>query len=225
MATEAMLQLGILILTLSLFFVMHNIRSQTTQLRNRNRNKNQQHEPNRHLAQASRHLARARSISHRAQHAKSALVEIDQALSIWPRDPRAHILRAQALQFMNHRAAAIKSFDAALSLPAAKSLSTAERANALVRRAEMKVAVNRRRRVDSAIEDLVDAVGISGGQGSELEALCLLGKCYEWKGMKDEAKDAFQKVLEVEPDSVEARSGEAFGEYVGDETLGFTCFT
>ena len=44
--------------------------------------------------------------------------------------------------------------------------------------------------------------------GSDLEdALCLLGKCYEWKGMKEEAKDAFQKVLEVQPDSEEARSG------------------
>ncbi|TKY58725.1 hypothetical protein E2542_SST15794 [Spatholobus suberectus] len=205
MATEAMLQLGILILTLTLFFVMHNIRSQTTEARTRTRNKNRQPEPNRHLAQASRHLARARSTSHRAQHAKSALMETDRALSIWPRDPWAHILRAHALQLMGHRAAAIKSLDAALSSPAAKSLSAAERAEALVKRAELKVAVNRRRRVDSAIEDLVEAAELSDGNDSE--ALCLLGKCYEWKGLKEEAKDAFQKVLEVEPDSMEARSG------------------
>ncbi|XP_020218146.1 uncharacterized protein LOC109801478 [Cajanus cajan] len=206
MVTEAMLQLGILILTLSLFFIMHNIRNQITRPTNRTRtrNNNRQPDPNRHLAQASRHLARARSTSHRAHHAKTALMETDRALSVWPRDPWAHILRAQALQLMGHRAAAIKSLDAALSSPAAKSLSAAERAGALVRRAELKVGVNRRRRVDSGIEDLVEAVGLSG---NDSEALCLLGKCYEWKGMKSEAEDAFQKVLEIDPDSEEARTG------------------
>ncbi|CAJ1940265.1 unnamed protein product [Sphenostylis stenocarpa] len=210
MATEAMLQLGILILTLSLFFIMHSIRSQTTQARTRTRNNNRQPEPNRHLTQASRHLARARSTSHRDQHAKSALMETDKALSIWPRDPWAHILRAQALNLMGHRAAAIKSLDAALSSPAAKSLSAAERADALVRRAELKVGVNRRRRrrrIESAIEDLVEAVEVNGRKGNESEVMCLLGKCYEWKGMKEEAMDAFQKVLEVDPDSEEARNG------------------
>ncbi|KAK7386720.1 hypothetical protein VNO78_27055 [Psophocarpus tetragonolobus] len=204
-----MLQLGILILTLSLFFIMHNIRSQTTHHRTRTRHgKNRQPEPNRHITQASRHLSRARSASHRAQHAKNALGETDRALSVWPKDPRAHILRARALQIMGHHAAGIKSLDAALASPAAKSLSAAERAGALVLRAELKVAVNRRRRVDSAIEDLVEAAGVSGGEGcdSESEALSLLGKCYEWKGMNEEAKDAFGKVLEVKPDSEKARS-------------------
>jgi len=206
MATEAMLQLGILILTLSLFFIMHNIHTQTTQARTRTRNKTSQSEPNRHLAQASRHLARARSTSHRAQHAKNALAEADKALAVWPRDPRAHILRAQALHLTGQRAAAIKALDAALSSAAARSLSAAERVRALVERAELKVAMNQRRRVDSAVKDLVEAVGLSGGSDLE-DALCLLGKCYEWKGMKEEAKDAFQKVLEVQPDSEEARSG------------------
>lgn len=205
MTTEAMLQLGILIITLSLFFIMHTIRSQTTQTRTRTRNKNRPPEPNRHLIQASRHLARARSTSHRAQHAKSAIMEIDKALSIWPRDPWAHILRAQAQDLMGHRIAAIKSLDAALSSPAAKSLSAEERADALVRRAEMKVGVNRRRRVESAIEDLVEAVEVDERKGSEWEVMCLLGKCYEWKGMKEEATDAFQKVLQVHPHSEEAR--------------------
>lgn len=77
-----------------------------------------------------------------------------------------------------------------------------------MKRAELKVEVNRRRRVDSAVKDLVEAVGLmSGGEDVELEALCLLGKCYEWKGMKEEAKEAFLKVLDVEPDSLEARNG------------------
>jgi len=207
MATEAMLQLGILILTLSLFFIMHTIHSQTTQARTLTRNKNRQSEPNRHLTQASRHLARARSTSHRAQHAKNALMETDKALSIWPRDPWAHILRAQALNLMGHRTAAIKSLDAALSSPAAKSLSAGERADALVRRAEMKVGVNRRRRVESAMDDLAEAVELNGRKGNEWEVICLLGKCYEWKGMIEEAKDAFQKVLQLHPHSEEARNG------------------
>jgi len=209
MATEAMVQLGILILTLSLFFIMHTIRTQTAQARTRDpaRNKNRQSEPNRHLTQASRHLARARSTSHRALHAKSALTETDKALSIWPRDPWAHILRAQSLDLMGHRTAAIKSLDTALSSPAARSLSAVERADALVRRAEMKVGVNRRRRVESAMEDLVAAVELDGRKGDEWEVMCLLGKCYEWKGMKEEAKDTFQKVLQLHPRSEEARNG------------------
>ena len=74
-------------------------------------------------------------------------------------------------------------------------------------RAELKLAVNRRRRIDSAVEDLVAAVEVSEGERVDSEALCLLGKCYEWKGMKEEAKEAFQKALDVEPDSIEARNG------------------
>lgn len=87
-------------------------------------------------------------------------------------------------------------------------LSPEERADALVFRAEMKLEVNRRRRVESAMEDIVEAIGLSGGEECEnLEALCLLGKCYEWKGMREEAKNMFQKVLDFEPDSVEALGG------------------
>lgn len=71
----------------------------------------------------------------------------------------------------------------------------------------MKLEVNRLRRVDSAMEDLEEAMRVSGGGRDNMEALCLLGRCYEWKGMEDEAKNAFRKVLDVEPDSVEARKG------------------
>ena len=202
MATEVLLQLGILILTLSLFFVMHNLRSQTIHARTRTRARNRarQPEPNRHLAQASRLLARPRD-------AKAALTEAHRALSIEPREPSAHILRARALRLMGHPSAALRSLDSALSPPAARLLSAAERSEALVERAELKLAVNRRRRIDSAVEDLVAAVEVSEGERVDSEALCLLGKCYEWKGMKEEAKEAFQKALDVEPDSIEARNG------------------
>ncbi|XP_004509789.1 uncharacterized protein [Cicer arietinum] len=204
----AIIQLGILILTLSVFFLMHTFRNQTIQSKTRTRNKTRQPEQNRHLNQASRHLNRARSTAHKAQHTKNALSEANQALSITPKDPSVHILRARALYIAGHRATAIRSLDSALSLPAAKFLNPTERADALVFRAEMKLAVNRRRRVDSAIEDLVEAIGVSGeGSESKSEAMCLLAKCYEWKGMIEEAKNAFLKVVDVDPDSIEARNG------------------
>ncbi|KAL1365485.1 hypothetical protein HN51_013513 [Arachis hypogaea] len=202
MATEALLQVGILILTLSLFLVMTYLRNQTLHARTRARNRDPKPEANRHLAQASRLLALARP-----RDAKAALTEADRALSLNPREPTAHILRARALRIMGHHAAALRSMDSALWPPAVRLLSTEDRADALVERAELKLAVNRRRRIDSAVEDLIAAVELSEGERVDSEALCLLGKCYESKGMKDKAKEAFRKVLDVEPDSIEARNG------------------
>ncbi|CAK8561784.1 unnamed protein product [Lathyrus sativus] len=206
-STEAIIQFGILILTLSLCFLMLYFRNQKTHSKTRTRNKIRQPEPNRHLNQASRHLNRARSTTNKTLHAKNALSEADQALAITPRDPSVHILRARALCIMNHRTSAIKSLDTALSLPAAKFLPPQERADLLVFRAEMKLAVNRKRRVESAMEDIEEAVRVSGEENDNSEALCLLGKCYEWKGMREEAKNVYEKVLDVEPGSAEARIG------------------
>lgn len=89
-----------------------------------------------------------------------------------------------------------------------KSLSERERRDALVKRAELKMAVNRKRRIDSAMEDLVEAVKLSeGGSGAESRGLCLLGQCYEWKGMREMAREAFEKALRLEPQSLAAREG------------------
>ncbi|ONK59786.1 uncharacterized protein A4U43_C08F10680 [Asparagus officinalis] len=73
-----------------------------------------------------------------------------------------------------------------------------EKADALIKRAELSLgvgkrrrrvdqaiedlteAMKRRRRVDQAIEDLTEAMNI--GERSE-NGLGLLGECYEWKGM------------------------------------------
>lgn len=207
MAKEVMLQVAILILTLAIVYVVHNLRKQAGQPRVRKRNRDT-HQLNRHLIQGSHLLARARSNSQRPQsitHARSALIEADEALSLSPKDPAAHILKALALDLMGHHTAALKSMDSALSSPQVKSLSEAEREDALVKRAQLKLAVNRRRRVDSAVEDLVEAVRLSGGSNSE--ALCLLGECYEWKGMKEKAKESFERAFQLEPDSVEALNG------------------
>ncbi|XP_054790005.1 uncharacterized protein LOC129295501 [Prosopis cineraria] len=184
MAREFMLQLAFLILTLSILYVVHNLRKRPPQLRFRNRTRDN-HQSNRHLVQGSRLLARARSISQRPQtmaHARNAIIEADQALSLSPRDPAAHILKALALDLMGHRTAALS-----------------------VKRAELKLAVNRRRRVDSAVEDLVEAVRLSEGRNTA--ALCSLGECYEWKEMKEKAKEAFQRALDLEPESVKAHNG------------------
>ncbi|XP_058774364.1 uncharacterized protein LOC131648641 [Vicia villosa] len=206
-STEAIIQFGILTLTLSLLFLMNYLRNHKTQSKTRTRNKIRQPEPNRHLNQASRHLNRAGSTTNKTHHAKNALSEADQALAITPRDPSVHILRARALYLMNHGTSAIKSIDTALSLPAAKFLPPEQRADVLVFRAEMKLRLNRKRRVESAMEDVEEAIRVSGEEGDNSEALCLLGKCYEWKEMREEAKNVYRKVLEVEPDSVEARIG------------------
>ncbi|KAL6220179.1 hypothetical protein ACLB2K_007936 [Fragaria x ananassa] len=52
----------------------------------------------------------------------------------------------------------------------------------------------------------VEAVGLSEGEG-DTTAFCLLGQCYEWKGMKEEAGEAFERALRMDSGSVLARQG------------------
>lgn len=208
MAPEVVLQLGLLILTLAMFFAIHKIsRKALTKLRTNNRANLQ---ATRHFVQGSHLLTRARSNPHKAQsqaHAKNALTEAEKALALSPRDPGPHILKALALDLLGHKTSALKSFDVALSPPCLKSLSERERGEALVKRAELKIGLNRRRRVDSAVEDLVQAVRLSRGEGDDVTSFCLLGQCYEWKGMKEEAREAFERALRAEPGSILARQG------------------
>lgn len=205
MAPEVVVQLAFLILTLGLFFAVLKLPKQAlTKVRTKNRAILQS---NRHFFHGSHLLARARSTPHRDQplvHAKNALAEAEKAISLSPRDSASHILKALALDLMGRKNSALRSLDVALSTPFVKSLSERERGDALVKRAELKVAVNRRRRIDSAVEDLVEAVS-----RTELnsKALCLLGQCYEWKGMRTEAREAFEKASRVEPGSLVAQEG------------------
>ncbi|EEF28865.1 uncharacterized protein LOC8273705 [Ricinus communis] len=206
-ATEVALQVAILLLTLAMFIAIQYFPKQAlTKLRAKNRTSLQ---ANRHLIQATHFLSKAKSIPHNNKSqsqtlARNALLEAESAISLSPRDPAPLILKALVLDLLGHKGSALKSLDLALSSPRVKSLEGRERGDALVKRAELKTSVNRRRRVDSAIEDLREAVKLSG---ESERVYCLLGQCYEWKGKKDEARWAYGQVLKAHPGSVLALEG------------------
>ncbi|KAL3613477.1 hypothetical protein CASFOL_042740 [Castilleja foliolosa] len=189
MEKEILLQLGILILTLAIFYILQSLPKRAfAKLRSKARPNNQAH---RHFIQGAQFLSRARSTKNKSTAAlnlaKAAVDEADKALALEPRDPASHILKAMAQSLMGHKTSALKSLDSALSPPAVKMLSGREKGDALCKRAELHIELNRRRRVDSAIEDLVEAVGLNPDSA---KAFYLLGQCYEIKGLRDEAKKA-----------------------------------
>lgn len=208
MGTDVALQLAVLIFTLCIFYLLHHLPKQAlSKLRSKARPSVQAH---RHFIAGAQFLARARSVQYKNNKstafnlAKSAATEADKALAIQPKDPAAHILKAMALDIMGHKGPALKSLDMALSPPVVKGLSERDRGDALFKRAELQVAINRRRRVDSAVSDLVEAVRLSCDNAN---AFCLLGQCYEMKGLRDEAKKAFVEALNIDPGLGEAREG------------------
>ncbi|XP_010484348.1 PREDICTED: uncharacterized protein LOC104762704 [Camelina sativa] len=207
MATETIIQGAILALTFITFWAIKYLSQRgLTKFRNKHRATLQ---TQRQLIQASRLLARARTTPKKSQSqslAKTALSEADDVISISPDDAAGHIVRALALDLLGHHTSALKSFDTALTYPRLKSLSVGERADALVKRAEMKLAVNRRRRIDSAIEDLEEAVRLAAGTDTA-RLFRLLGECYEFKGLNEKAHWAFNEALKVQPSSATARDG------------------
>ncbi|GAY41475.1 hypothetical protein CUMW_059720 [Citrus unshiu] len=169
---------------------------------------------NRGSIQAKRHfvigaqlLAQARSSKSKSSAsslAKQAEAEADKAISFDYKDAAAHILKALALDLQGFKTSALESFDLALSIPAVKTLTEKEKGDALFKRAEVKMSMNRRAgRVDSAIDDLTEAVKI---QDDNVKALCLLGECYEVKKMRDEAKTAYESALKIEPSWTDAQA-------------------
>ncbi|CAL1377484.1 unnamed protein product [Linum trigynum] len=201
MATDGAFQVAIIALTVAVFVAIQYL-SKLFLSRQRANNRTAL-QSNRHFIQGSQFLARARSAaaknsSQSQSLAKQALAEAESAAALSPKDPAPLVLKSVALDLLGHKAAALKAIDSALSPPRGKALQGKERGDALVKRAELKVAVNRRRRVDSAIEDLTVAVqlGASGEKG-----YCLLGQCYEWKGSKEDAKWAYSEALKFEPNS------------------------
>ncbi|XP_004250524.1 uncharacterized protein [Solanum lycopersicum] len=207
METDILIQLVILLFTLGIFYTIYNFPKQAlTRLRSKTRSTNQ---ANSHFIKGAQFLSRAKSNRSKKSIsfnlAKLAAGEADKALSIDPKDPAAHILKALSLDLIGHKLSALRSLDSALSPPAVKLLSGGERADALLKRAELLVALNRKRRVDSALMDLLEAVKLNCSDRAK--AFCLLGQCYEIKGLKIEAHNAFEEALKVEPDLVSAREG------------------
>uniref|UniRef100_A0A1J3I3W6 Uncharacterized protein n=2 Tax=Noccaea caerulescens TaxID=107243 RepID=A0A1J3I3W6_NOCCA len=207
MATETIVQGAILLLTFVMFWAIKHLSQQgLTKFRAKHRATLQSQ---RQLIQATRLLARARSSTKKSQSqslAKTALTEADDVIAISPDDAAGHIVRALALDLLGHHTAALKSFDTALTYPRLKSLSVGERADALVKRAEMKLAVNRRRRIDSAIEDLEEAMKLAAGTDTA-RILRLLGECYEFTGLKEKAQWALNEASKIQQSSATARDG------------------
>ncbi|KAL9245610.1 hypothetical protein vseg_019239 [Gypsophila vaccaria] len=197
LAADTLVQAALLALTLGIFLIIYNFPKKTlSKLRSNNRASIQ---TNRHFLQGAHLLTRARSTRNKATSsalAEAALAEADVALAIQPRNGAAHILRGLVLDLLGRRGAALKSLDAALTTPAVRTLTEREKGDALVKRAEIQLAVNKRRRVDSALSDLVEAVGLTRDNS---KAHCLLGQCYEIKGAQDEAVKAFHQALELDP--------------------------
>ncbi|XVF36577.1 hypothetical protein REPUB_Repub19eG0069300 [Reevesia pubescens] len=205
MWTDFPLQAAMILVTIFMFLYMHDIPKKIfTKIRYRNRSDFQ---AKRHFVLGAQLLAQARSSKSRSSTtslAKQAESEADKAVSLDPKDDAAYILKALALDLQGFKTSALDSFDVALSPLASKSLTDKERGDALFRRAELKMSMNRRGgRVDSAIEDLNKAVELSA---DNIKAFCLLGECYEMKKMKAEAKAAFEEALKFEPSSNVARA-------------------
>ncbi|XP_017980962.1 PREDICTED: uncharacterized protein LOC18591820 [Theobroma cacao] len=205
MWTDLLLQGAIILVTIFMFLAMHDIPKKIfTKIRYRNR---ADFQAKRHFVLGAQLLAQARSSKSRSSTtslAKQAESEANKAISLDPKDAAAYILKALALDLQGYKTSALDSLDIALSPLAAKSLTDKERGDALFKRAELKMAMNRRGSgVDSAIEDLTKAVELGADNG---KAFCLLGECYEIKKMKADAKAAFEEALKVEPSSNVARA-------------------
>ncbi|OMO50784.1 Tetratricopeptide-like helical [Corchorus capsularis] len=205
MWTDLLLQAAFILVTIFMFLAMHDIPKKIfNKIRYRNR---ADFQAKRHFVLGAQLLAQARSSKSRSSAtslAKQAESEAEKAISLDPKDAAAYILKALALDLQGFKTSALDSLDIALSPLASKSLTDVERADALFKRAELKMAMNRRgSRVDSAMDDLTKAVEL---RADNVKAFCLLGECYEMKKMKRDAKAAFEEALKLQPNSDVARA-------------------
>ncbi|RDX74279.1 hypothetical protein CR513_45994, partial [Mucuna pruriens] len=190
---DIILQVGMVLLMVFSYLFMHDVPKKLwAKLRLRNRADIQS---KRYFVEGAQLLARARASKSKAL-AKEAQAQAQRAITLDPSDAAPYLLKALALDFLGLRSAALDSLDEALSPLAAKSLSDSERGDALLKRAELRLGTSQRGRVDSALADLVESVKLSPNNG---KAFFALGDCYERKKMKDEAAEAYQKALELEP--------------------------
>lgn len=192
MWSDLLLQAATILVTLFMFLFIHNIPQKLfSKLRLLGRRSNL--EAKRHFVLGAQLLSQARSSSDRSL-AQRAEAEADRAISLDPKDAAFHILKALALELQGFKTSALDSLDAALSPLAAKSLSGGERGDALFKRAELRMAVNEG---GGAVEDLVESVRLNGDNA---KAYGLLGECYEKKGLKEEARKAYEDALRLRPD-------------------------
>ncbi|XP_076924286.1 uncharacterized protein LOC143586686 [Bidens hawaiensis] len=163
----------------------------------------------RHFVRGAELLARSRSTADRAAAAilaNSAVEHADKSIAVNPKDAAAHILKALALDLQGFATSALEALNAALSPLAAKSLSDGEKSDALFKRAEIKMKMNKGGDgdgVESAVADLVESVLLKSENAA---ALRLLGECYEKKEMKEEALKAYLDSVKIEPKSAKAQA-------------------
>ncbi|KAL6180130.1 hypothetical protein ACLB2K_046797 [Fragaria x ananassa] len=198
MVDDILLQIGIVLLVVVVFLFIHNVPKRVlANLRLRLQSKSGI-QSKRHFVLGAQLLAQARSAaqSTSASLSKQALEHADKAIALDPKDAAAHILKALALDAQGFKTSALDAVDVALSPLCRKSLADDERGDALCKRAEIKMSMNRPARIDSVIEDLTLAVKLSP---ENVKAFCTLGECYEEKKMTEEAKKAYEEALKIQP--------------------------
>ncbi|XP_004288856.1 PREDICTED: uncharacterized protein LOC101291379 [Fragaria vesca subsp. vesca] len=203
MVDDILLQIGLVLLVVVVFLFIHNVPKRVlANLRLRLQSKSGI-QSKRHFVLGAQLLAQARSAtqstsssSSAASLSKQALEHADKAIALDPKDAAAHILKALALDAQGFKTSALDAIEVALSPLCRKSLADDERGDALCKRAEIKMSMNRPARVDSVIEDLTLAVKLSP---ENVKAFCTLGECYEEKKMTEEAKKAYEEALKIQP--------------------------
>ncbi|KAL7589693.1 uncharacterized protein LOC111913222 [Lactuca sativa] len=197
MIIDIVMQVALILITLFMFLWMQKIpQNLFTKFRYRNRSS---YSAKRHFIIGAQLLAKSRSTKDRSSAvklAKTAAEEADKSIALDPKDAASHILKALALDVQGFGTSALEALDVALSPLTSKSLSSEERGDALLKRAEIKIKGSKRGLVDSAIDDLQQSVKLKGDKAT---AFRLLGECYEKKEMKEEAVEAYEGALKVDP--------------------------
>lgn len=193
---DFVLQAAIILSMLSMFLFAHSI-PQNLFAKLRLFRRRSEIEAKRHFVAGAQLLSTAAS----AADARRVEGEADRAIALDPADAASHILKALALELQGFRTSALASMDVALSPLAAKTLTAAERADALLKRAELRSQTGGGDGDGGAVEDLLESVRL---KGDNAKAYDLLGRCYEKKGSVAAARNAFRDAIRVRPDYVPA---------------------
>ncbi|KAL9229217.1 hypothetical protein vseg_004705 [Gypsophila vaccaria] len=162
------------------------------------------HEARRHFVKAAQLLSKARasppSSPQRLSLAAASAAEADAAVGLNPTDAANHIVRALALDLQGYKTSALESLDCALSPLAAASLTPLEKADALLKRAHLRMDMSTATD-DSPLKvaeaDLKEALQLNADCS---KAWSLLGECYQRLGLGDsqQAAHAFQQSLRLD---------------------------